>query len=59
MQDFILEMSQSSSMGYSFMLNKYKNLLIQPLIGQYKKSEYLDDIIVKTNKKISKMYKKK
>ena len=44
--------------AHFFMLNKYKNLLIQPLIGQYKKSEYLDDVIVKTNKKISKMYKK-
>lgn len=37
-----------------------KNLLIQPLIGQYRKGEYKEDIIIKLNKYIVKnIYKKK
>ena len=29
------------------MINKYNHLLIQPLIGQYKKNEYSDETIIK------------
>ena len=39
-----------------FMMKKYKNILIQPLIGQYKKNEYLDKVIIKSNKLVAKMY---
>ena len=35
---------------HKFMLKNYNNILVQPLIGQYKKNEYNDDIIIKTNK---------
>ena len=41
-----------------FMLKKYKNILIQPLIGQYKKNEYLDKVIIKTNQIVTTMYQK-
>ena len=41
-----------------FMMKKYKNILIQPLIGQYKKDEYLDKVIIKSNKLVAKMYGK-
>ena len=34
-------------------------MLIQPLIGQYKKNEYRDSIILNLNKKIVKIYKSK
>ena len=44
---------------HNFLLKKSDMLLIQPLIGQYKKGEYKDSIIIKTNKIISKTYKKK
>ena len=40
------------------MLKKYSNLLIQPLLGQYKKNEYLDEIIKATNLVAAKMYNK-
>ena len=41
------------------MLKKFKRILIQPLIGQYKKNEYFDSIIERTNKKVVNMYGKK
>lgn len=44
--------------AHFFMLKKFENILIQPLVGQYKKGEYLDDIIIKSNKIAVKMYKK-
>ncbi|MDC0628368.1 hypothetical protein OAP04_02190 [Pelagibacteraceae bacterium] len=44
--------------AHKFMINKYNKLLIQPLIGQYKKNEYSDKIIIKTNKILTKTYKK-
>ncbi len=39
------------------LINKYTNLLIQPLIGQYKKNEYKDKTIISTNKFVTKLYK--
>ncbi len=44
---------------HNFLLQKYSKILIQPLLGQYKKNEYLDDIIKKTNLLAVKMYDKK
>ena len=44
--------------AHIYMINKYKNILIQPLIGQYKKNEYLDKVIVNSNKIVIKMYEK-
>ena len=44
--------------AHNFMINKYNHLLIQPLIGQYKKNEYSDETIIKTNKILIKTYKK-
>ena len=44
---------------HEYLLKKYKSLLIQPLIGQYKKGEYKDAIILSLNKKIVSMYNKK
>ena len=44
---------------HQFLIKKYSNILIQPLIGQYKKNEYLDQIIKKTNLIAIKMYPKK
>ena len=41
---------------HRYLLKKYKHLLIQPLVGQYHKGEYKDDVIVKTNKAITKLY---
>ena len=41
-----------------FMLKKYKNILIQPLINQYKVDEYKESIIIKTNKAAVNMYDK-
>ncbi len=41
-----------------FMMKKFENILIQPLVGQYKKNEYLDNVIIKSNKIVVKMYKK-
>ena len=43
--------------AHIYMIKKYKNILIQPLVGQYKKNEYLDDVIIKSNKIVVKMYK--
>ena len=42
---------------HDFLYNKFGALLIQPLIGQYKKGEYSDEIILKTNKLASKKFK--
>ena len=44
---------------HQFLIKKYSNILIQPLIGQYKKNEYLDQIIKKTNLIAIKMYPRK
>ncbi len=44
--------------AHTYMLNKYKNILIQPLVGQYKKNEYRDEIIIKSNQIVTAMYKK-
>ena len=44
---------------HNFLLKDVDMLLIQPLIGQYKKGEYKDNIIIKSNKIIAKTYKKK
>ena len=44
---------------HRYLLKKYSNLLIQPLLGQYKKNEYLDKIIKMTNLVAAKMYNKK
>ena len=41
---------------HKFLFSKYGALLIQPLIGQYKKGEYSDELIVKTNKLASKKF---
>jgi len=35
---------------HNYLFKKFGALLIQPLIGQYKKGEYSDDLILKTNK---------
>lgn len=43
---------------HRFMLKKYKNILIQPLINQYKDGEYKESIIIKTNKVAVNMYDK-
>lgn len=44
--------------AHQLILKKYKNLLIQPLLGQYKKNEYSDKTIIQTNKRVLKIYKK-
>tara|TARA_Y100000816_G_scaffold252211_1_gene203091 strand:+ start:4966 stop:6006 length:1041 start_codon:yes stop_codon:yes gene_type:complete len=44
---------------HKFLLNQSDMLIIQPLIGQYKTGEYKDSIIIKSNKVVSKTYKKK
>lgn len=44
---------------HNFLFNKFGALLIQPLIGQYKKGEYNDDLILKTNKIASAQLKSK
>ena len=38
------------------LFNKYSALLIQPLIGQYKKGEYSDKLIIKTNRLASEKF---
>ena len=43
---------------HKFLLNQSDMLIIQPLIGQYKTGEYKDSIIIKSNKVVSKTYKK-
>ena len=42
---------------HEFLFNKFGALLIQPLIGQYKKGEYSDKLIIKTNKLAAKKFK--
>lgn len=44
---------------HEYLIKKFKTILIQPLIGQYKKGEYKDTIIMSLNKKIIKFYKNK
>jgi len=44
--------------AHIYMIKKYKNILIQPLIGQYKKNEYLDKVITKSNEIVTKLYQK-
>lgn len=44
---------------HNFLLKKFKALLIQPLIGQYKKGEYSDELIYKTNRLASKKFTSK
>ena len=45
---------------HNFALKKCEGLLIQPLIGQFKKNEYKEKVIIKTNKKlVNSIYKKK
>ncbi len=45
---------------HSYGLKKCKNLLIHPLIGQFKKGEYKEDTVIKSNYKIIKdIYKNK
>lgn len=44
---------------HRYLLNKFKYLLIQPLIGQYKKGEYKDETIIKLNNLISNKSNKK
>lgn len=41
---------------HNFLFKKFGALLIQPLIGQYKRGEYSDDLIIKTNKLASKKF---
>ena len=41
---------------HNFLFKKFGALLIQPLIGQYKKGEYSDELIIKTNKLASKKF---
>tara|TARA_A100001015_G_scaffold321272_1_gene451142 strand:+ start:714 stop:1754 length:1041 start_codon:yes stop_codon:yes gene_type:complete len=40
---------------HNLLVNRYGSLLIQPLIGQYKKGEYKDSYILKTNEKATKI----
>lgn len=44
---------------HNYLFNKYGALLIQPLIGQYRKGEYSDQLILKTNNLASKIFKSK
>ena len=44
---------------HEFLLKNYSSLLIQPLIGQYKKGEYKDYYIMKTNKLAANILKSK
>ncbi len=44
---------------HKFLFKKFGALLIQPLVGQYKKGEYSDELIVKTNKLASKKFNSK
>ena len=41
------------------LIEKYGSLIIHPLIGQYKKNEYKDSVIIKLNKLASKIYNNK
>jgi len=44
---------------HNYLFKKFGALLIQPLIGQYKKDEYNDEIIIKTNKLAAKLFNSK
>ena len=44
---------------HAYLFKKYGSLLIQPLIGQYKKGEYKDSFIMKTNQKAAEIFKSK
>ena len=44
---------------HNFLFKKFGALLIQPLIGQYNKGEYSDQIILKTNRLAAKMFNSK
>ncbi len=44
---------------HNYLIKKYSSLLIQPLIGQYKKGEYKDDVIMRLNKMVIKKYNSK
>tara|TARA_B100001250_G_scaffold375734_1_gene363518 strand:+ start:129 stop:1178 length:1050 start_codon:yes stop_codon:yes gene_type:complete len=41
------------------LLKKFDNLLIQPLVGQFNKGEYKDQVIIKLNKLLAKIHNKK
>ena len=42
---------------HNYLYKKFGALLIQPLIGQYRKDEYGDNLIIKTNKLAAKFFK--
>lgn len=44
---------------HTYLYEKYGSLLIQPLIGQYKKGEYSDKLIIKSNKLAAKIFNSK
>ena len=44
---------------HNFLFNKFGALLIQPLVGQYNKNEYNDELIIKTNKIAANIFKSK
>ena len=44
---------------HDYLFKKFGALLIQPLIGQYRKGEYSDQLIIKTNQLASKKFKSK
>ncbi len=44
---------------HKYLLKKYKSILIHPLIGQYKKGEYKNHYIIKTNIVAAKLLKSK
>ena len=44
---------------HKFLFNKFKGLLIQPLVGQYKVGEYKDNFIMTSNIEASKILKNK
>tara|TARA_B100000989_G_C19511894_1_gene459521 strand:- start:326 stop:1354 length:1029 start_codon:yes stop_codon:yes gene_type:complete len=44
---------------HSYLIDKFDTLLIHPLVGQYKKGEYKDNLIIKTNQLVAKNMKKK
>ncbi len=44
---------------HEYLIQKFKSVLIQPLIGQYKKGEYKGKVIMSLNKKIINKYRNK
>ncbi len=44
---------------HNYLSSKFEGLVIQPMVGQYKKGEYTNDTIIKMNRLASKYYKKK